>query len=109
MPRNPVIDVISTAEGLPLSGWTSLVLGEAGTAQIKLFRVDPNGLAEEVHHGWSESLIMLDGEISIKLDGRIHTVNAGQHIYIPAGQTHSILPGGCGVFILVDPEPPALS
>jgi quercetin dioxygenase-like cupin family protein len=105
--ENPVIDLVLASRNLPLSGWTSLVLGEAGTARVKLFRVDPTGLAEEVHHAWSESLIMLDGEIDIELDGLIHTIRAGQHIHIPAGQTHSIHPGGHGTFILVDPEPSA--
>jgi quercetin dioxygenase-like cupin family protein len=109
MSENPVTNAISAARALPLTGWTSLVLGEAGTAQIKLFRVDPNGLAEEVHHEWSESRIMLDGEIDVELDGSIHTVRAGQHIHIPAGQVHSIQPGGHGAFILVDPEPSLLS
>lgn len=105
VPDNPVIDLVLASRSLPHFGWTSLVLGESGTAKVKLFRVDPNGLAEEVHHAWSESLIMLDGEIDIELDVIIHTVRAGQHIHIPAGQTHSIHPGGHGAFILIDPEP----
>jgi mannose-6-phosphate isomerase-like protein (cupin superfamily) len=103
--ENPVIDLVLASRNLPASGWTSLILGEAGTAKIKLFRVDPNGLAEEVHHAWSESLIMLDGEINLELEGFILTIRAGQHIHIPAGKTHSIRPGGHGAFILVDPEP----
>lgn len=101
----PVTDLVLAAKDLPLTGWTNLILGEAGTAKIKLFRVDPNGLAEEVHHEWSESLIMIEGQIDVELEGLIHTVAAGQHIHLPAGQAHSICPGGNGVFILVDPEP----
>jgi mannose-6-phosphate isomerase-like protein (cupin superfamily) len=107
VPENPVVDLALASRDLPLYGWASLVLGQTGTAKIKLFRVEPDGLAADVHHEWSESLIMLDGEIDVELDGSIHTVQAGQHIHIPAGQAHSIRPGGQGAFILVDPEPSA--
>lgn len=105
VPKHPVANLVSLGQSLPINGWKSFVLGTAGTAQIKLFRVDPNGLAQEVHPDWSESLVMLDGEIELELNSTAYTVRAGEQIHIPAGQGHAIRPGGHGVFILVDPAP----
>lgn len=105
MSEHPVANLVSLGQSLPLHGWKSQVLGTAGTAHIKLFRVDPNGLAPEVHPDWSESLVMLDGEIELELGGTAYTVQMGEQIHIPAGQVHAIRSGGHGVFILVDPGP----
>lgn len=105
VPEHPVKNLVALGQSLPLNGWKNLGLGAAGTAQIKLFRVDPDGLAREAHSDWSESLVMLDGEIELELDGTAYTVRAGEQIQIAAGQGHAIRPGGHGIFILVDPEP----
>lgn len=107
--KNAVTNLAVATECLPLSGWKSLVLGEAGNARVKLFKVDPGGLPQETHFAWSESLIMIEGEIQVELNGSMHKVCAGEHIHIPAGQPHAICPGGRGHFLLIDPEPEDLS
>lgn len=105
MSKNAVTNLALATACLPLAGWKSLVLGKAGDAQIKLFKVDPGGLQQETHFAWSESLIMISGEIQVELNGSIHTVSVGEHLLIPAGQPQSIRPGGHGHFLLIDPEP----
>jgi mannose-6-phosphate isomerase-like protein (cupin superfamily) len=90
--------------GLPERGWRSLDLGRVANARVKLFRVDPAGLPEEVHAGWAEAPIMLEGEIQTELDGVRCALKAGDCVRIPENVRHSILPGGHGAFVLVDPE-----
>jgi len=89
---------------LPERGWRSLNLGRVANTHVKVFRVDPAGLPDEIHPAWAEALIMLDGEIQMKLDGVRCTLKAGDCIRIPENVRHAILPGGHGAFVLVDPE-----
>ena len=96
--------LITAAASLPVHGWKSLVLGRVANTHVKLFRVDRAGLPTELHPAWAESLIMIEGEIRLDLGGEIHRLQAGDHVYIPAGTPHSILPGGHGAFLLVDPD-----
>ncbi|HET6524477.1 cupin domain-containing protein [Sphingopyxis sp.] len=105
MSKNAVTNLALATGLLPPAGWQSLVLGKAGDVQIKLFKVDPGGLQQETHVAWSESLIMIKGEMQVEINGSIHTVRAGEYLNIPAGQSHSICPGGHGHFLLIDPEP----
>jgi|GEM_PF-735779 len=94
----------SAAAALPAHGWKSLVLGQVANTRVKLFRVDPSGLPAESHADWAESLIMIEGEIALEIAGAVHTMRAGDHVVIPAGASHAILPGGHGAFVLVDPD-----
>lgn len=94
----------TAAAALPAHGWKSLVLGRVANTYVKLFRVDGAGLPVERHPDWAESLIMLEGEIHLELDGELHRLRAGDHLYIPADTPHAILPGGHGAFLLVDPD-----
>lgn len=87
------------------SGWHHRNLGSVSDVQLKVFRVDKDGLAEEQHTAYTEALYMLDGQITFVLDRREIVLKAGDLQMIPAGCAHSILPGGQGSFLLLDPEP----
>ena len=102
--RMNATNLSAAAASLPAHGWKSLVLGRVANTHVKLFRVDPAGLPVERHPDWAESLIMIEGEIHLELGPERHRLRAGDHLYIPAGTPHSILPGGHGAFLLVDPD-----
>lgn len=85
-------------------GWHHRNLGSVSDVQLKVFRVDKDGLPEEKHAAYTEALYMLDGHITFLLDGREIVLKAGDLQLIPAGCAHSILPGGQGSFLLLDPE-----
>ncbi|HEV7368453.1 cupin domain-containing protein [Arenibaculum sp.] len=98
------VGLAAAAAALPERGWSSLILGRVANTRVKLFRVDPEGLPEEVHPGWAEALIMIEGEMRMELDGVGCTLKAGDCIRIPENVRHAILPGGHGAFLLVDPD-----
>ncbi len=89
---------------LPEQGWRSHNLGRVGNTHLKLFRVDPDGLAEEAHPDWAEALVMVEGCVQVTIDGTPVTLKAGDALLIPEGVRHAILPGGHGAFLLIDPE-----
>lgn len=106
-PSNPSTTWRNLAGDARLLGprWAGKVLGRTCGVGLKLFKVDPTGLAMERHPGYDEALLMLDGEIALSLEGvRIRLV-AGDLQIISAGASHEILPGGKGSFLLFDPEP----
>lgn len=89
---------------LPEGGWRSHSLGIVANTHIKLFRVDPDGLAEEAHPDWAEAVVMIEGGMRMTVDGAPVTLTAGDVLRIPEGSRHAILPGGHGAFLLIDPE-----
>lgn len=54
-----VVNLAETAAGLP-EAWSSLPLGRAGAACVKVLRMDEMPVAEE-SHGAAEALLVLDG------------------------------------------------
>lgn len=85
--------------------WSGQLVGRPGGVGLKLFKVDAAGLAREMHPGYDEALLMLEGAIDLVLDGEQVSLRAGDLQIIPAGSWHEILPGGHGSFLLVDPAP----
>lgn len=85
--------------------WSGKLVGRPGGVGLKLFKVDAAGLAREMHPGYDEALLMLEGAIDLVMDDVQVPLRAGDLQIIPAGSWHEILPGGHGSFLLVDPEP----
>ncbi|MFC3080429.1 cupin domain-containing protein [Phenylobacterium terrae] len=89
-----------------LSGaWGRSVLGDVGGVKLKLFRTDGQGLDPEVHEDWAEALLMVEGDLTLVLDGEDVRLSAGDLQLIPAGCVHAIRPGAKAAFLLFDPEP----
>lgn len=86
-------------------GWQARSLADFGCVRAKLFKVDPAGLAEECHLDWDEALLMVDGDLTLVLDGVRVVLQTGDFLLIPRGVPHRILPGGHGAFVLLDPDP----
>jgi len=97
-------DLISNAQLLG-PNWSGKLMGRPGGVGLKLFKVDAGGLAREMHPGYDEALLMLEGAVDMVMEGVHVSLRAGDLQIIPAGIWHEILPGGHGSFLLVDPEP----
>ncbi|MER8185488.1 cupin domain-containing protein [Kitasatospora sp. NPDC094015] len=99
-----VIDLVAQAAGLERA-WSSRLLGEVGTAGLKVLRMDALPLAEETH-SVAEALLVLDGCLELTVDGRPVAVRAGELAVVPAGSPHAVRPGSRGTLVIVEvPEP----
>lgn len=90
------------------SGWPSKILSDFGTLRVKLFAIDPAGLAEDCHEEWDEALFVVEGHCALQIEDDVLNLRAGDYANIPKGKRHAILPGGAGSILLIDPEPVAL-
>ncbi|MFD5414966.1 cupin domain-containing protein [Streptomyces nojiriensis] len=95
-----LINLKNTAADIP-EGWRSLVLGEVGTACVKLLRMDEMPVGPE-SHGAPEALLVLDGQLQLEVSGRPVSVGAGELYMIPAGTTHAVGPESRGTLVIVE-------
>lgn len=98
--ENESIDVNARAARLP-QAWRSVVLGQVGTAAVKLLRMDGRELAPEVH-GTAEVLYVAEGRLELVLDGEESTVRAGELCRVPAGSWHAVRAGSTGTLLIVE-------
>ena len=82
-----------------------------GAELLTLFTVDYEaGGAAQVHdHPFEETYFFLDGEIDAELDGRTHTVRAGDVVFSGVGATHGFFNTGGGRVRWIEtqaPQPP---
>ncbi|WP_314252856.1 cupin domain-containing protein [Streptomyces kutzneri] len=95
-----LINLMNTAADLP-EGWRSLVLGEVGTACVKLLRMDEMPVEPE-SHGAPEVLLVLDGQLRLEVGGRSIPVSTGELYMMPAGTTHAVGPDSWGTLVIVE-------
>ncbi|MBB2984780.1 cupin domain-containing protein [Paraburkholderia tropica] len=81
--------------------WKSSVVGRVGSANIKVLRMDDQPYAEETHD-YNEALLVIDGKLLLRVEGREITVESGQMYLALAGTPHSVLPGSYGSLVIVD-------
>jgi quercetin dioxygenase-like cupin family protein len=82
-----------------------------GAELLTMFTVDyePGGAAQVHDHPFEETYFFLDGEIEAELDGRIHTVRAGDVVFSGVGATHGFFNTGGGRVRWIEtqaPQPP---
>ena len=75
------------------------VLGESVTVfdahdsakpfEVHLQEGQPNGGPPPHHHPWDEAFYVLEGEVSVTIDGRECRLGAGGFAHIPGGTVHS--------------------
>ncbi|MFB1046346.1 cupin domain-containing protein [Streptomyces chrestomyceticus] len=94
------IDVRETAAALP-EAWSSRVLGEVGTARVKVLRMDESP-GEEEAHATAEALFVLDGRLELSVGGADVSVGPGQLYLVPAGVTHAVRAGSRGTLVILD-------
>lgn len=99
----PAVDVLAlsdVAATLP-AAWQSRRLGEVGSARLKLARMDGRALPEEVHD-YTEALIVVDGELRLRIGGQAVRVHAGELCLVPAGTAHTVDAGSAGTLLILD-------
>ncbi|GCD44035.1 cupin domain-containing protein [Streptomyces paromomycinus] len=94
------IDVRETVAALP-EAWSSRVLGEVGTARVKVLRMDELP-GEEEAHGTPEALFVLDGRLELSVGGAIVSVGPGELYLVPAGVKHAVRAGSRGTLVILD-------
>jgi quercetin dioxygenase-like cupin family protein len=94
------IRLLDAAAQLP-QAWSSSVLARFGNAQLKLLRMDDCAYPEE-RHDYAEGLLVLDGEMILRIDGQVLRVGAGELCVMPAGVPHSVEPGSHGTLLILD-------
>lgn len=57
-------------------------------------------------HSFEEALYMLDGELLLELDGRVHRLHAGDYALIPIGVRHALANAGDGALRLLSLNTP---
>jgi len=82
-----------------------------GAELMTMFTVDyePGGSAQVHDHPFEEAYFFLDGEIEAELDGRTHTIRAGDVVFAGVGATHGFFNTGTGRVRWIEtqaPQPP---
>jgi quercetin dioxygenase-like cupin family protein len=83
-----------------------------GAELLTVFTVDyePGGSAQVHDHPFEETYFFLDGEITAELEGREHTIRAGDVVFAGVGSTHGFFNTGSGRVRWIEtqaPQPPA--
>ncbi|MGC0421716.1 cupin domain-containing protein [Embleya sp. AB8] len=95
-----VVDLFRTAAALP-DAWNSRLLGEVGTACIKVLRMDELPVAEETHCT-VEVLLVLDGRLELSIEDAQVTVGSGEMYVVEAGTRHAVRAGSQGTLLIVE-------
>lgn len=91
----------SEAASLP-AAWKSRILGSVGGANLKVIRMDGGGIPLEVHDGFDEAILVVEGELDLEIGGEVIRMTTGDFFVIPAGKPHRVLEGSRGTLFLVD-------
>lgn len=95
-----LIHLLDKAKELP-AAWSSRLLAEFGDARLKLLRMDAAAYPEE-SHDYAEGLLVLEGELMLRMGSETMRVGAGQLCVVPAGMPHSVAPGSRGTLLILD-------
>ncbi|MFJ4478891.1 cupin domain-containing protein [Streptomyces xanthochromogenes] len=95
-----VVDTRSTATELPCA-WSSLVLGQVGSTEVKVLRMDGSPLEAE-SHDTAEALLVMDGVLHLMVDGIEVEVCAGEMYLIEEGVEHAVRPGSHGTLVIIE-------
>lgn len=82
-----------------------------GAELLTMFTVDyePGGSAQVHDHPFEEAYFFLDGELEAEIDGRSHTIRAGDVVFAGVGSTHGFFNTGTGRVRWIEtqaPQPP---
>jgi mannose-6-phosphate isomerase-like protein (cupin superfamily) len=96
----PLLDFAAIAEQLPDS-WKSTRLGQVGPARIKVLRMDEQAYEEETHE-YNEGLLVVSGQLRLRVGDQVVNVVAGQMYLVEALTVHAVLVGSHGTLVIVD-------
>jgi len=94
------IDLRSLASAMP-AAWQSNIVGLAAGANVKVLRMDGSEYPNE-EHSFDEALLVVDGQMNLKLNNEVVPVTTGQIYIVPAGVPHAVAPGSHGTLVIID-------
>lgn len=95
------VNLVETAATLP-HAWRSRILGQTGGANLKVIRMDKGGIAYESHSAFQEALLVIEGQMTLEVEGELFAMGPGDFHLVPAGTRHRVLEGSYGTLFLVD-------
>lgn len=98
-PPLPQVDLLAQALALP-TAWASEASGRVDGASIRTLRMDAQSHPAETHTH-AEALLVLQGELRLRVAGRPQVVPAGQMVVVPAGAAHAVDPGSHGTLLII--------
>ena len=98
-----MVDLVQEAAELPQS-WKSRIVAKIAGANLKIIRMDESGIPFESHSDFDEALFVLEGSMTLEVEGELIEMGAGDFFVVPAGKSHRVLEGSHGVLFLVDAE-----
>lgn len=93
-------DLRALAETLP-EAWRSKIIGRAACANVKVTRMDGTASGEDPHP-YDEGLLVLNGELKLRIGGEVVTVAAGEISIVPANAPHAVAAGSHGTLVIID-------
>lgn len=96
-------NLVEEAALLP-DAWRSRILGTTGGANLKVIRMDANGIPYETHSEFDEALLLIDGQMSLEIEGEVIVMRAGDLHVVPGGKRHRVLKGSYETLFLVDAQ-----
>ncbi|NMV41779.1 cupin domain-containing protein [Ralstonia insidiosa] len=95
-----LVNLNAFAQALP-KAWSSRVLERFGGGNFKVLRMDGTPYPDEVHD-YAEGLLVIDGELRLRIHGEAVTVSRGEVYVVPAGVPHSVDAGSVGTLVILD-------
>lgn len=92
---------LGTLAGKLPEAWRSRVIARIGEANLKLARMDAQPAAEEMHP-YAEALLVLDGQLHLRVADRAVTIHGGELYVVPAGVPHAVAAGSAGTLLIFD-------
>jgi quercetin dioxygenase-like cupin family protein len=96
----PLVNLNAVADALP-HAWSSRVLERFGGGNFKVLRMDGSVYPDEVHD-YAEGLLVIDGELRLRIDDAPVMVSSGELYVVPAGVPHSVDAGSRGTLVILD-------
>jgi len=96
----PLVNLNTVAQALP-KAWSSRVVERFGSGNFKVLRMDGTVYPDEVHD-YAEGLLVIDGELRLRIDDAPVTVSRGELYVVPAGMPHSVDAGSHGTLVILD-------
>ncbi len=98
----PFIDPIDMMSGQPLPGWQGRFF-HAEHMTFALYEIaDGAAPLHEHHHEQEEVWNVVEGELTITVDGESRTVKAGSAVVVPPLTPHSVTPSGFCRAVIAD-------
>ncbi len=107
MPPEPI--VLDAPADLATGGTAELFRGADHGIDVSFFlnHAAPGSGAEAHRHPYAEVFVVLDGDVTVTVEGRDHAARGGHVVVVPAGAAHAFRNAGDGTLEMVSIHPAA--